>query len=161
MFLGDTIWRCVYFPWDCINLIKQVLSNDCITLFWMHGICWNQKERYGKPQKQVYSVRDKTSETGFSSYCAFQKHGNSEVQKTTDIYVFRCHQSPLRKQNFTTTGLKGHGLWFVISGFRSLLCVSVFQGSLLFIVITTGSSKKRNSEGRFWTSEFACLWKAQ
>ena len=28
-----------------------------------------------------------------------------------------------------------HGLWFVIGGFRSVLCVSVFQGSLLVIVI--------------------------
>ena len=41
---------------------------------------------------------------------------------------------PLRKQNFTLTGSKGHGLWFVIGGFRSVLCVSVFQGSLLVIV---------------------------
>ena len=31
---------------------------------------------------------------------------------------------PLRKQNFTLTGSKGQGLWFVIGGFRSVLCVS-------------------------------------
>ena len=36
---------------------------------------------------------------------------------------------PLRKQNFTLTGSKGHGWWFVIGGFRSVLCVSVsFKG---------------------------------
>ena len=34
-------------------------------------------------------------------------------------------KEPLRKQNFTLTGSKGHGLWCVIGGFRSLLCVSV------------------------------------
>ena len=32
---------------------------------------------------------------------------------------------PLRKQNFTLTGSKGHGLWFVIGWFQSVLCVSV------------------------------------
>ena len=37
---------------------------------------------------------------------------------------------PLRKQEFTSTGWKRHGLWSVIGGFRSVLCVSVFQGSL-------------------------------
>ena len=30
---------------------------------------------------------------------------------------------PLRKQNFTLTGSKGHGLWFLIGGFRSVLWV--------------------------------------
>ena len=36
---------------------------------------------------------------------------------------------PLMKQNFTLTGSKGHGWWFVIGGFRSVLCVSVsFKG---------------------------------
>ena len=48
---------------------------------------------------------------------------------------------PLRKQNFTLTGSKGHGLWFVIGWFRSVLSVSVFQGSLLVIVIMIDSSK--------------------
>ena len=60
------------------------------------------------------------------------------------------------------TGSKGHGFWFVIGGFRSVLCVSVFQGSLLVvIVIMIDGSQKRNSEGGIWTLEFACLWKAQ
>ena len=56
---------------------------------------------------------------------------------------------PLRKQNFTLTGSKGQGLWFVIGGFRSVLCVSVFQGSLLVIVIMIDGSQKRNFEGGF------------
>ena len=56
---------------------------------------------------------------------------------------------PLRKQNFTSAGLKGHGLPFVISGFQSILCVSVFQGSLLVIVIMIDGSEKRNCEGGF------------
>ena len=42
-----------------------------------------------------------------------------------------------------------HGLWFVIGGFRSVLCVSVFQGSLLVIVIMIDGSEKRNCEGGF------------
>ena len=40
-------------------------------------------------------------------------------------------------------------------------CVSMFQGSLLVIVIMIDGSEKRNREGGFWTLEFACLWKAQ
>ena len=42
---------------------------------------------------------------------------------------------PLRKQYFTLTGSKSQGLLFVIGRFRSVLCVSVFQGPLLAIVI--------------------------
>ena len=42
---------------------------------------------------------------------------------------------PLRKRKFTSTGSKGHCLWFVIGGFRSVLWVSVFQGSLLVILL--------------------------
>ena len=68
---------------------------------------------------------------------------------------------PLRKQNFKLTGSKGHGLWFVIGGFRAILRVSVFQGSLLVIVVMIDGSEKRNCEGSFWPLEFACLWKAQ
>ena len=58
-------------------------------------------------------------------------------------------------------GSKGHGLWFVIGGFQSVLCVSVFQGSLLLIVIMIDGSEKRNCEGGFCTIEFAHLWKVQ
>ena len=68
---------------------------------------------------------------------------------------------PPRKRNFTLTGSKGHALWFVIGGFRSVMCVSVFQGSLLGIVIMIDGSEKRNCESGFWTLEFACFWKAQ
>ena len=68
---------------------------------------------------------------------------------------------PLRKQNFALTGSKGHGFWFVIDGFGSVLCVSVFQGSLLVIIIMIDGSEKRNCEGGLWTLEFACLWKVQ
>ena len=55
----------------------------------------------------------------------------------------------LRKQSFPLTGSKGQGLRFVIGGFRSVLCVSVFQGSLLVIVIMIDGSEKRNREGDF------------
>ena len=41
----------------------------------------------------------------------------------------------------------------MIGGFRSVLCVSVLQGSLLVIVIVIDGSKKSNCEGRFRTLE--------
>ena len=51
--------------------------------------------------------------------------------------------------------------WFLLCGFRSVLCVSLFQGSLLVIVIMIDGSDKHNCEFGFWTLEFACFWKAQ
>ena len=55
----------------------------------------------------------------------------------------------LRKQDFTLTGTKGHGLRLVIGGFRSGLCVSVFHGLLLVIIIMIDGSEKPNFEGDF------------
>ena len=66
---------------------------------------------------------------------------------------------PLRKQNFTQTGSKGHVLWSVIGGFRSVLCVSVLQGSLLVIVIMVDGSEKRNREDSFWISHMSSIHK--
>ena len=95
----------------------------------------------------------------FSQPCEFW---SSNAVFTIAFFAAVSHlNGPLRKQNFTLTGSKGHGLWFVIGGFRSILCVCVFQGSLLVIVIMIDGSEKRNCEGGFWTLEFAYLWKAQ
>ena len=47
----------------------------------------------------------------------------------------------------------------MIGGFGSVLCVSVFQGSLLVIVIMIDASEKRNCEGGFLILEFACCEK--
>ena len=53
---------------------------------------------------------------------------NSEVQLTIAFFAAVNHiNRPLRKQDFTLTGSKGHGLRLVIGGFRSGLCVSVFH----------------------------------
>ena len=49
-------------------------------------------------------------------------------------------------------------LWLV--DYNLFLCVSVFQGSLVVIVIMI-DGEKCNSESGFWTLEFPCLWKAQ
>ena len=71
-------------------------------------------------------------------------------QLTTVFFAAVNHlNGPLRKQNFTLMGSKGHGLRFVIGGFRSILYVSVFQGSLPVIVIMIDGSKKCNCEGGF------------
>ena len=37
----------------------------------------------------------------------------------------------------------------MIDGFRSLLCVSVFQGSMVVIVLMIDGSEKRSCEGGF------------
>ena len=54
--------------------------------------------------------------------------------KPTDDCVNHLN-GPLMKQNFTLTG--------------SVLCVSVFQGSLLVIVMMIDGSEKCNCEGGF------------
>ena len=45
----------------------------------------------------------------------------------------------------------------MIGGCRSVVCVSVSQGSLLVIVIMIDGSEKRNCEGDPLTLEFACF----
>ena len=73
---------------------------------------------------------------------------NFKSQLTIAFFAAVNHLSgPLRKQNFTLTGSKVHGLLFLIGGFRSVLCISVFQGSLLVMVIMIDGSKKRSCEG--------------
>ena len=67
----------------------------------------------------------------------------------TFFAVVNHFRGPRRKQMFSSTASKGHGLWFLIGGFRSVLCVSVFQGSLLVIVIMSDGSEKRSCEGGF------------
>ena len=47
----------------------------------------------------------------------------------------------LRKQRLNSTSSKGHGLWFVIGGFRSVFIVSVFQGSLLVMYLWLTAAK--------------------
>ena len=64
---------------------------------------------------------------------------------------------PLRKRTFSSTGSKGHCLWFVIGGFRSILWVSVFQVSLLVILLWPKPDVDiPNIFDRFhpWTSDF-------
>ena len=69
-------------------------------------------------------------------------------QLTTPFFAAVNHlRGPLRKQNFTSTGSKGHGLWLVIGGFRSVLGVSVFQCSLLVIVINYDWRQRKT---QFW-----------
>ena len=84
----------------------------------------------------------------YLNYCAFHKHANSEVQIAFFAAVNHLN-GPLRKQKFALTGSKGQSLGFVIGEFRSVLCVSVFQGSLLVIVIMIDGSEKRHCEGGF------------
>ena len=65
----------------------------------------------------------------YHCYCIFHKQASSEVQKPTDInFAFFAAvnrlSGSLRKQKFTSIyGFKRS--WFVIGGFRSVLCFCV------------------------------------
>ena len=48
----------------------------------------------------------------------------------------------------------------MICGFRSVFCVSVFQGSLLVVVIMIGGSEKRNCERTFISLTNLEFWKS-
>ena len=71
-------------------------------------------------------------------YCAFHKHWLFWSSKANWPRGLRFSLPSIiltdlsfRKQNFTLTGSKGHGFWFVIGRFPSVLYVSVFQGSVV------------------------------
>ena len=73
---------------------------------------------------KCYRNKGKTKEMfKFIAHCAFQKHANSEVQKPTDVCVFRCRQSFKRtsweKEDYFN-GFKRS--LFVIGGFQSVWC---------------------------------------
>ena len=59
--------------------------------------------------------------------------------KLQSNFGFFCSVSylsrPLRKHMVTWTSSKGHGLWFVIGGFQFVWFVSMFQSSLLVIIL--------------------------
>ena len=70
-------------------------------------------------------------------------------QLMTSFFAAVNHLSgPLRKQNFTSTGSKGH-VWDLPLVDFDQFWVFVFQGSLLVIVIMIDGSEKRNCEGGF------------
>ena len=118
---------------------------------------WKMRSRHGKQFHTNHYILFSQASSWCLCNSAFQKHVNSKVEKASCRFAFFAavnHLSgPLRKQNFTLTGSKGYGLWFVIGEFRSVYCVSLFQGSLLVItkVIMIDGSKKRIYEGCFWT----------
>ena len=63
------------------------------------------------------------------------------------VHVFHCRQSSKRNSQETEVYLsqvKGSRLSVVIGRFRSILFVSVFQGSLAVAIIVIDSSEKRN-----------------
>ena len=81
--------------------------------------------------------------------CAFQKHTNSKVQKST--WLSSNHLSgPLYFNGFKRSWFSCD-LWLVDFG---PFCV--FHGSTFTIVIIIDGSEKRNCEGSFWTLEFVC-----
>ena len=47
------------------------------------------------------------------------------LRRQTKSEGWALSSGPFRKQNFTSKGSKGHGLWFVTGGLRSVLCVFV------------------------------------
>ena len=105
-----------------------LMSSDKLSEFTVHFIC-----------SSFWLLR-------FSKTC---KLWSSKAAFTIVFFTAVNHLSrPLRKQNFTETGLKGHGLWSVIGGFWFVACFSVFHGSLLVIIIMIVSGKKLN-----------CMWR--
>ena len=60
-----------------------------------------------------------------------------QTSKEFKLFLFRplSQSGPLREKMFTFTSSKGHSLWFVIGGFRSVLIVSCFKVRCFVIVL--------------------------
>jgi len=84
------------------------------------------------------------------TYCGSQQHANSEIQTSTTIYVFRHRQSSKQTSQETLevhfSRVKRSCLSVVIGRFRSILFVSVIQGSLAFAIIMIDGSEKPNRQ---------------
>ena len=67
-----------------------------------------------------------------ASLCAFGK-----LRRNLSFFCSRpsSQSRPLREKMFTCTSSKGHSLWFVIGGFRSVLIVSCFKVRCFVIVL--------------------------
>ena len=106
---------------------------------------------HSKKKKTILMLLTQEIQLEKVCYCVFFKNTRIlkfKSQLTITFFAAVNHlNGPLRKQNFSLTGSKGHGLWFVIGGLRSLSRVSVFQDSLLVIVIM-----KRKTQ--FWRRFF-------
>ena len=68
---------------------------------------------------------------------------------------------PLRKQTFTSTGSKGHSLWFAIGGFRFVLCVFVAFELACEQALRGAPAAGREKEGQLATRsmEFEYLYR--
>ena len=149
-FLNSRIWM---FREVCRIMPLALLMKSQILLLLHKKIQWNLEEEFLSLSLSTYLA---FSFLRFSQTCEFW---SSKAN-------WRLHFS---LPSIILTDLLGnktllHGFkrsWFVICGFRSILCVSVFQGLLLVIVIMIDGSEKHSCEGGFWTLEFACLWKGQ
>ena len=99
------------------------------------------------------------------TYCSFQKHVNSELQKPTDVSVFRCGQSSyvadlLRNRSLLQRLQKVmvYDLWLVdFDPFCVFLC---FKVSLLVIVMLIDGSEKCICEGGLSNFRVRVFWKS-
>ena len=108
-------------------------DSDAVMFFWR---CWWQSSSFTCKCPEIKGKQKKCSSVLLTALFKNTRILKFKSQLTFAFFAAVNHlNGPLRKQNFTLTGSKGQGLWFVIGGFRSVLCVSVFQGLLLVIVI--------------------------
>ena len=141
-------------------------SADIAFLTWYDG-CWNLQEDESDEDKlpPVVSTKFQTASVVNLVTTLFKKL-KSELWGSKTNWRWRFSLSSiiladLLGNRSLLQRVQKVMLCDLIGGFRSILCVFVCQGSLLVIIIMTEGSEKRNCKADFWTSEFACLWKAQ
>ena len=90
-------------------------------------------------QQRLRNVKKRT--VMYVQSCSFANLKRNSLYRAVRFayFGFFCsvnHLSgPLRKHIFTCMSSKGHGLWFVIGGFRSVLFVSCFKVRCFVIVL--------------------------
>ena len=88
----------------------------------------NKQKQDKTKQNKTLSVLIAKFVASLSAFC--------KIRRNLSFFCSVHHLSgPLREHMFTCTSSKGHGLWFVTGGFRSVLIVSCFKVRCFVIVL--------------------------
>ena len=111
-------------------------DSDAVMFFWR---CWWQSSSFTCKCPEIKGKQKKCPSVLLTALFKITRILKFKSQLTFGFFAavnhFRYFSRAHKKHKFTSMGSKGHGLWFVIGGSRSVLCVSVFQGLLLVIII--------------------------
>ena len=162
-FLGFWVIRKRYWPFPFSSNEALHLASSFLNIFIMKNLTYLRKTvKTGVDPRLITTVLQikcsLLTDPLFSLYCAFHK----KSKFWTSWANWRLRFS---LPSIILADLENRSLLQRVQ--KVMVCDlwisnrSVFQGSLLVIVIMIESSEKRTCKGGFWTSEFVWFWKTQ